>query len=50
MPVGLDPEIATVLPPKRTAGGLVPQVGGEPVAVQNAVPVMSSLVGTPVDE
>ena len=49
MPVGLDPEIATVFPPSFTTGGLVPQLVVE-VLVQNAVPVMSNLVGTPVDE
>ena len=46
MPVGEAPETATIFPPKRTTGGLVAQVD----AVQNAVPVTSSLVGTPVDE
>jgi hypothetical protein len=43
MPVGEAPEIAIVKPASLTTGGLVAQVE----AVQNAVPVMFNLVGTP---
>ena len=43
MPVGDAPEIAIVKPASLTTGGFVEQVE----AVQNAVPVMFSLMGTP---